>query len=407
MECRSPRSSRFPQFRKKRSDVGSGDVIHRGDGGAFSFGHPETGTSIRPDDDPPMSRNLLVLGFGVALFSLVLTALPAQAGTGPVTVSLTSGTTQAQQVANFWLGDSRKNLLQATPYGVQTVISGRRQTTAAKPLAAEPTAVEPVGRARKAAGLSENVNLPTTTGKVFFVGADGRPHWCSGTSMNSAQRNLVLTAAHCVYDTAGSATTLANWAFVPGYTDDALPWGLYVGKSAVAHHAFDTYTDHDYDYAFAVVYNGVSQPPTGGLADTGRLGDNVGGQGIAWNQQPNRTVNIFGYPAGSHPDNTAPYTGKTLENSQGLTFPFQPIDFSANNLVGATSPFTDKGSLGSPWVSSYRPDRGLGYVIGVTMSVSDIDLDNRYDTAVSSTFDGDVSPVYSSATQLWSGSIAG
>ncbi|WP_433374070.1 trypsin-like serine peptidase [Streptosporangium sp. CA-115845] len=324
-----------------------------------------------------------------------LPALPAQAGTGPVTVSLTSGTTQAQQVANFWLGDSRKNLLQATPYGVQTVISGRRQTTAAKTPAAEPTAVEPMGRARRAAGLSENVNLPTTTGKVFFVGADGRPHWCSGTSLNSAQRNLVLTAAHCVYDTAGDATTLANWAFVPGYTDDALPWGLYVGKSAVAHHAF------------AVVYNGVSQPPTGGLADTGRLGDNVGGQGIAWNQQPGRTVNIFGYPAGSHPDNTAPYTGKTLENSQGLTFPFQPIDFYADNLVGATSPFTDKGSLGSPWLMSYRPDRGLGYIIGVTMSVSDIDLDNRYDTAVSATFDGDVSSVYSSATQLWSGSIAG
>ncbi|MEV4376030.1 hypothetical protein [Streptosporangium sp. NPDC049644] len=310
-------------------------------------------------------------------------------------------------MANFWLGDSRRNLLQATPYGVQTVISGRKRTTAAKTLAAGPTAVEPVGRALRTAGLSENLSLPTTTGKVFFVGADGLPHWCSGTSVQSAQRNLVLTAAHCVYDTVGGATTLANWAFVPGYTDDAPPWGLYVGKSAVAHHSFDAYTDHGHDYAFAAVYNGVSQPSTGGLADTGRLGDNVGGQGIAWNQQPNRTVNVFGYPAGSHPDNTAPYTGKTLETSQGPTFPFQPTDLYADDLVGAASPFTDKGSLGSPWLLSYRPDRGLGYVIGVTMSVSDIDLDDRYDTAVSATFDGDVSPVYSSAAQLWSGSIAG
>ncbi|MFC3986637.1 hypothetical protein ACFOYY_41355, partial [Streptosporangium jomthongense] len=36
--------------------------------------------------------------------------------------------------------------------------------------------------------------------------------------------------------------------------------------------------------------------------DAGRLGDNVGGQGFAWNQKTGQPVFIFGYPEGPHPD---------------------------------------------------------------------------------------------------------
>ncbi|MFC7582762.1 hypothetical protein ACFQYP_02310 [Nonomuraea antimicrobica] len=75
----------------------------------------------------------------------------------------------------------------------------------------------------------------TTSGKVYFVTADGRPQWCTGTAMQSQYRNLVATAGHCALDLAtnaglgksspppradwptraGSATASAGWAW-PG-----------------------------------------------------------------------------------------------------------------------------------------------------------------------------------------------
>ncbi|MFS1305388.1 trypsin-like serine peptidase, partial [Streptosporangium longisporum] len=39
----------------------------------------------------------------------------------------------------------------------------------------------------------------------------------------------------------------------------------------------------------------------GFIKDTGKLGDNVGGQGFTWNQKPQQTVFVFGYPADAHP----------------------------------------------------------------------------------------------------------
>ncbi|TQS01962.1 trypsin-like serine peptidase, partial [Microbispora hainanensis] len=100
-------------------------------------------------------------------------------------------------------------------------------------------------------------NLPKTTGKVFFIGADHKPHWCSATSVQSQYKNLVATAGHCVYDTKSNATTLDKWVFIPGYYEGKTPWGIYVGKTAYTHYDYSVYEDGDRDYAFVTVYNGV------------------------------------------------------------------------------------------------------------------------------------------------------
>ncbi|WP_182909224.1 serine protease [Microbispora sp. H13382] len=346
-----------------------------------------------------MRRALAALGIGVGLLGTAVVSAPAGAAS-VVTAPLASDVPTAQQVAAFWLADAGANLQNATPYAVQTVVHGERATTAVV-ADGRPGLVAPSQNA-----LQKKTKTPTTSGKVFFVGADGQPHWCTGTAVQAAYRNVVATAGHCLYDIERSGGTLGKWVFVPGYSGGKNPGVLYVGKQAVVHYDFGVYGDYDRDVAFVNVYNGVVSSSSGVLTDSGRLGDNVGGQGLAYNQPTASSVDVFGYPAGLNPDGTRPFAGKTLERSTGSTFAMRLLDLPADQPVGVDSPFTGEGSLGSSWLYRYSDDARVGYLNGVTISVSDTDGDNRYDTSVSPYFDGEVHGVYSVAANLWTGSIA-
>ncbi|WP_101787460.1 trypsin-like serine peptidase [Nonomuraea indica] len=344
-----------------------------------------------------MKRMLAVLAAGLLTSGLV--AEPAQASTVVSHALVTDAT--ARDVAAFWLGDGGANLRNATPYDVQTVVVGERVPGAPIPTDTKPGTVVPL---LPGVSGSPTDRTPTTTGKVFFVGADGRPHWCTGTAVQSSYRNLVATAGHCVYDTQRTEATLDKWVFVPGYSAGTAPWGLYVGKQASTDYDFRMYTDYDRDYAFVNVYGGVV-PSSGGPADVGRLGDNVGGQGVAWSQAVGTTVDVFGYPAGPHPDGKRPYTGETVESSSGPTVAMRLTSPPADQPVGVDSRFTAEGSLGSSWLSHYDAGSRVGYLNGITIGVADTDGDLRYDTSVSPYFDSRLAAVYAAAQQIWTGSV--
>ncbi|WP_433345686.1 trypsin-like serine peptidase [Microtetraspora malaysiensis] len=345
-----------------------------------------------------MRRALVAFGIGLGLLGSTVISAPAQAAS-PVTAPLASTVATAQEVAAFWLADGAANLKSATPYAVQTVAHGERTSTPIVP-DGNPGVVPPLPGPTPPKG-----KLPTTSGKVFFIGADGQPHWCTGTAMQSSYKNVVATAGHCVKDTQSAGAMLDKWVFVPGYSEGTTPWGLYVAKQAFVHYDFDVYEDYDRDFAFVTVYNGVVLSSSGVLTDSGRLGDNVGGQGLAYNQATTSSVDVFGYPAGPNPDGTQPYTGQTLERSYGKTFNAMAPDINGERLIGVDSPFTGEGSLGSAWLYNYSNGNRSGYLNGITISVSDTDGDNRYDTSVSPYFDGELYGVYNMAKNLWSGTI--
>ncbi|WP_433417497.1 trypsin-like serine peptidase [Microtetraspora malaysiensis] len=516
-----------------------------------------------------MKRTLAIGGTLTGLLAAGLVASPAQAGGYSVKETLAGTSQAAQQVAFFW---SAQMLKQATPYNVETTVAAKHISSGGPSKSSKPGTVPAIGDEKKSSSKSKNVNLPKTTGKVFFLGADNQPHWCTATSLQSKYRNLVATAGHCVYDTESNKATLDKWVFVPGYYQGKTPWGIYVGKQAFTHYDYDVYEDGDRDYAFVTVYNGIQlagdkevdkktydaytgdkqilseevsaaefaakyteggpywkkaldpesvevDPPADGhakhdeyytkgidgikltavevdakaykaapdgttamkngekcpnwcghqsdawtrismieyhklkrdknflgdlkvargkryveaykkqyflkrwiktstpekyykdhyyiraVSNVGRLGDKVGGQGLAYNQKLGKNVYVFGYPSGSHPDGNHAYTGQTLKWSYGKTFAAKAPAIKAEELVAVKSSFTGEGSLGSAWLLNYKNNRRLGYLNGVTIAVADRDGNKRIDTSMSPYFDGETYGVYKQAANVWSGSI--
>ena len=503
-----------------------------------------------------MKRTLAFGGAVAGILAYAAVAAPAAHADSVPAVNLAATNFAAQQVAAFWYAEGAANLVNATPYAVETTVSVKHSSTVPKtPATTKPGLVGSSGDQKASTATAKNVNLPRTVGKVFFIGADGKPHWCTGTAVQGRYKNLVATAGHCVYDTKSNKATLDKWVFVPGYYQGKTPWGIYVGKTAYTHYDFSVYEDGDRNYAFVTVYNGVQvtdvktdkvknwvdnrvfedkasaekarqdlvtkytgwagqivpQPDPAHLAasrreavkgaitpaklgeltgntqynaenlarvakgeasvtdpkwgkfygleitrisrkeypgedgwkdavyyfkkdngwykatlwalydvdyklrgkivdialkDVGRLGDNVGGQGLAYNQKLGaQPVFVFGYPSGSHPDGNYAFTGKTLKWSYGKPSAYQAPAEKAENLQGIRSSFTGQGALGSAWLLKYSNATRLGYLNGVTIGVADTDGNERYDTSVSPYFDGETLQVYQAAEKNWSGKI--
>ncbi|WP_407695991.1 trypsin-like serine peptidase, partial [Sphaerimonospora thailandensis] len=204
-----------------------------------------------------MKRTLALGGAVAGMLATAAISAPAHADSVPA-VNLANTNFAAKQVVQYWIGEAKANLVNATPYAVETEINARGvKSTSPVSASDKPGTVGSSGDKKAATAKTKNINLPRTLGKVFFTGADGKPHWCSATSVQGYYKNLVATAGHCVYDTKSNKETLDNWIFVPGYYQGKTPWGLYVGKTAYTHSDYSVYEDGDRDYAFVTVYNGV------------------------------------------------------------------------------------------------------------------------------------------------------
>ncbi|MFG1948659.1 hypothetical protein [Nonomuraea sp. NPDC048826] len=330
-------------------------------------------------------------------------AAPTAADVDAVVVTKPLASAQdAAEVAAFWLGDGGANLVNAAPYTVRDAVN--------PPLPG--AVITPSGKPGRLAPSLPSDSAPTqpdgpaTLGKVFFIGADGQPHWCTGSAVNSQYRNVVATAAQCAFDTQTSGAALDKWVFVPRYTDGTAPLGLYVGKQLFGHYDFDVYRDFDRGYAFVNVYEGVVPSATGELTGYGRLGDNVGGLGLAWNQPLDYSVNVFGYPAGPHPDGVRPYSGQNLKMTVGsvTTTAHSPV-LKGERLLPVRSWFTGHGAQGSSWLLNYDAASARGYLNGLSVSVADADGNLRYDTGLSPYFDNELLAVYSAARVVWTGAV--
>ncbi|PZG15099.1 trypsin-like serine peptidase [Nonomuraea aridisoli] len=169
---------------------------------------------------------------------------------------------KAVQTINFWARSNFAALKGAVAFNPDNLEVAQVKSGGGYSADTKPGSTAPIGEEKKTTAKVQNVNLPKTIGKVFFV-KDGKKYWCSGTSIQSQYRNLVATAGHCVYDVDKNEAVLDKWVFVPGYYQGKAPFGIYAGKQAFTHYDFDVFEDFDRDYAFVTVYNGLNLSVTG------------------------------------------------------------------------------------------------------------------------------------------------
>ncbi|MDH2427767.1 trypsin-like peptidase domain-containing protein [Sphaerisporangium sp. TRM90804] len=359
-----------------------------------------------------VKRIVLPLG-GVAIATGMIaaslaTAAGAASSAAPAKDGLATSKAAALKTVKAWTAGNGKRLKAATKLTEDGAVTSKIKLGGGE---AEPDGksgtIPPIGMEKVTPTKVKNVNLPRTIGKVFFR-LDGKDYWCSASSVQAKYRNLVATAAHCVYDTDSNRDTLDEWVFIPGYYQAKAPWGIYVGQSAYTSYDFAVYEDFDSDYAFVSVYNGVTADSWNKPVweDAGRLGDNVGGQGFTWNAPIGRTVYAFGYPAGPHPDGDKPFTGQTPKYCYGKTSAVGPASaFKAEAQIGIKCSMT-AGASGGPWITQYSSTKRLGYINGVTSLVGDSNGDSRYDFATSPYFDSETYGIYKKAANLWTGKLA-
>lgn len=123
-------------------------------------------------------------------------------------------------------------------------------------------------------------------GAVFF--SDGLDQFgCSGTLVNSDNKSVVWTAAHCVY---GGGAFFTNVVFIPGYEDGSAPFGQWEADVLHVMQSWKLEENPLKGNDFAAIQ---LKPNSGGVL----AGDAVGMRGIAFNQQPIQFYQSYGYPA--------------------------------------------------------------------------------------------------------------
>ena len=176
-----------------------------------------------------------------------------------------------------------------------------------------------------------------TVGALFYSKGSGR-HFCTASVISSNHRNLILTAAHCVYT---SGRYSQNIEFVPGYNEGAAPYGGWpVAKITVAK-GWRQRQDPSLDYAFLQ----VAAPP----AAAGSIQDTTGALKLGFYLHDAQRIAVIGYnDTDQHPIRCATRSFK-FSNSQ--------MEFYCRSFWYGTS--------GGPWIVNYNGSNGTGTVFGV------------------------------------------
>jgi hypothetical protein len=202
----------------------------------------------------------------------------------------------------------------AAPSGPAVRIAGAGPTQALRG-GARPPAAPAGGKAIPMTGpngipWTGSLTLPpaTTTGVVFFTttGNGGTENWsCSASTVNSAAKNEVFTAGHCVYGLVPGETWHTNWVFVPDYRYGSAPYGVWTARQLWTLTAYVSTHAEGADMGAAVMNaNGFGQ----------QIVNVVGGQGLAVNEPYLYAYNFAGAVLEycSDPEFGWPYVASTM-----------------------------------------------------------------------------------------------
>lgn len=240
------------------------------------------------------------------------------------------------------------------PTGVESYWTADRMR-AARPLGLDELGdlIRPRPATPRSTSRAAALAAPRSVGKLFFTTPEGNAV-CSAASVNTAAKNLIITAAHCAHSGMpkrcgflGGQTCpgayFTNFLFVPRYADGSAPDGKWVGTRAYTHSQWVNEEDLAFDQALIAV------APRAGR----NLVNVVGGNAVAWNYPIREDrVGVWGWPAES------PYDGETVQKCAGSTTLFDGSDAKIACPMNG-------GASGGPWFISMT-NANVGYIWAVT-----------------------------------------
>jgi V8-like Glu-specific endopeptidase len=258
-----------------------------------------------------------VVGLTGVAGAVVVAAHAAGADSGASTSQV--GAAQAAETENYW---TPERMASATPVDRPAAPLGSKSAMAVR---------SGLPRAKAFGGYP-------SVGALFFRNGRGN-HYCTASAVDSSKRNLVITAAHCLW---GSGGADQNIAYVPGYNAGRRPYGVWPVKQVTVMRQWKTKRDDGRDFGFAAVYD------QGGR----RLGDVTGYNVLTVNRGYRNWVQVVGYPQVHYVKSDHPIrcSNRTKEKMKWQ------VEFDCSGYYGGTS--------GSPFVW-HASKRGTGRVIGV------------------------------------------
>jgi V8-like Glu-specific endopeptidase len=207
------------------------------------------------------------------------------------------------------------------------------------------------------AAYTDGGEVSKAVGRLYFT-LGGIDYVCSATSITGANRDLLVTAGHCVHGGGAGQPFATNVSFAPGYSNGALPYGMWTARRLVAPASWTSSQDFNHDVGFVIL----------NTRDGKHLADVVGTESIAFNTPRSWPLYVFGYPA------QPPYSGGTLVYCAGTP----GRDPYGGGQDGLTCSMTS-GASGGPWLARFGSSRpGGGYVVSVISYAYEGDPDHLY-----------------------------
>lgn len=184
----------------------------------------------------------------------------------------------------------------------------------------------------------------------------GSTSYCSGTAMPN---NVVLTAAHCLYDTTNNRW-LSSASFSPAYRNGSAPYGSFAATQCWILTAwvnlsgsFSINTWSRYDIGVCTV----------GTNSAGQsLNSLVGWMGYGWNASYTKHFHNMGYPFRNYNNQTLSNAGRYLRTCVAESRFYTTDTFGMGCGYGG-------GISGGPWMTDYQVNVVSGYANSVNSGI--------------------------------------
>ncbi len=242
----------------------------------------------------------------VSLLALVAALTACSSALAATTWKAPPAVPSARQALRFW---TPARMAQAVPLDAPRAAgTGGLARASATPASGEGAGSEGLALERSNFAAVADATAPgfRQNGAIFIVLPRGQGFGrCSGTSVDSPNRSVVITAGHCVNEGGAGHWFNRDWVFVPGYHDGVRPFGVFVAKWLGATAPWIEGGSENADVGAAVV---------SGNERGESLGDAVGADGIAFGLSPNQIFDVHGYPV------APPFDGASQRICAGTPF---------------------------------------------------------------------------------------